>query len=184
VLKNNDIWLPIKGFESRYFVSSTGQIKSLASGKLRATYVRSETCQYEYVQLFKNNKHYTFAVHRLVAEAFIPNNDLRECVNHKDGNKLNNHFTNLEWVTTSENHLHAYETGLRINAKACLGKKMGSTSQYHNVTYDRSRNRWIGSIKENQIQKQKRFKTETEAALYVNDLIDELGLKRPKNVIV
>lgn len=51
-------------------------------------------------------------VHRLVAEKYIPNPDNKPCVNHKDGNKLNNHKDNLEWVTYEENMIHAATSGL------------------------------------------------------------------------
>ena len=51
-------------------------------------------------------------VHRLVAKAFVPNPNGYPQVNHKDGNKHNNHFDNLEWVTGSMNLLHAHKTGL------------------------------------------------------------------------
>lgn len=61
-------------------------------------------------------------VHRLVAEAFIPNPLDKPEVNHKDGDKTNNVYTNLEWVTESENSLHAYATGLRTPNRGQLGK--------------------------------------------------------------
>lgn len=187
---NNEIWKDMVGFEGRYQVSDKGRIRSIITnhGKsckyIKATHIRSETCKYIYVNLSIKYKTYNEAVHRAVAKAFIPNPENKPMVNHKNGIKTDNHLSNLEWCTCSENHKHAFKNGLRKPPKPFLGKKFGNTSKYHNVTYDSSRNRWIGSIKNNRKQKQKRFKTEIEAAIYVNELIDGLGLTdRPKNII-
>src|SRR5690606_12133178 len=59
-------------------------------------------------------------IHRLVAETFIPNNDLSLQVNHKDGDKLNNQQTNLEWVTVKENIQHSYDLLLNPNTSPVL----------------------------------------------------------------
>lgn len=70
------------------------------------------TTGYYQLNTYHSGKKKTFLIHRLVASAFIPNpNNLPE-VNHKDGNKGNNHFTNLEWVSRSANIKHGIDTGL------------------------------------------------------------------------
>ena len=67
---------------------------------------------YKKVELVKNGQRKSIRVHRLVAQAFIPNPENKLEVNHIDGNKTNNHVENLEWVTSSENTIHAYTTKL------------------------------------------------------------------------
>lgn len=74
---------------------------------------RKNSQGYMRVCIYKNGKRSRLFVHRLVAKAFIPNPGNKREVNHKDGNALNNHAYNLEWVTPSENIQHAYDTGLR-----------------------------------------------------------------------
>ena len=113
------MWKDIKGFEKLYQISNKGQIKSLT--KKRGFYQAKEMILkqkitkfgYANITLLKNNKPSFCVVHRLVAETFIPNPENKPQVNHKDGNKLNNHVSNLEWCTCSENMKHAYKNNLR-----------------------------------------------------------------------
>lgn len=100
--------IPIDGYPG-YFASSEGKIYSETSGKeLKQMFKKGymQVCLY-------NNKIQTWElVHRLIASAFLQNEDGKPEVNHKDGNTLNNAEQNLEWCTRDENLRHAYETGL------------------------------------------------------------------------
>lgn len=88
-----------------YVVFTTGEIYNLHGVKIVGKIDKNG-----YREVTLNGKQCT--VHRIVAEAFIPNPECKKCVNHIDGNKLNNSADNLEWVTHSENIKHAYNTGL------------------------------------------------------------------------
>lgn len=90
-------------------VSNNGRILSRKSGKWRELKPYSNNRGYLRVSI-GHDKHES--IHRLVAETFIPNPENKEQVNHKDGNKLNNIVSNLEWCTMSENIIHGYQTGL------------------------------------------------------------------------
>ena len=107
-------WKTIKDYEDLYMVSNTGLIKSLhwSKEKLLKQVIRSNNYQYYFVGLLKNGKRKYFAVHRLVASAFIPNPNNYEQVDHLDGNKLNNNVDNLEWVSAKENTNRAWKKGL------------------------------------------------------------------------
>ena len=112
-------WKKIKGLEDRFMVSNEGRIKSIArfngNYTVRERIMRSRTTRYGYeaINLYDGEKIRYFQVHRLVAEAFIPNPDNKPVIDHIDGNKLNNCVSNLEWVTHAENNKRAYETGLK-----------------------------------------------------------------------
>lgn len=105
----------IKEFPN-YFINELGQVVN-KQGKVKATF-RQIRDGYEMVFLWKNNKAHNKYIHRLVAEHLIPNPENKPCVNHIDGNKMNNLITNLEWVTYSENSIHALKLGLKVPDQA------------------------------------------------------------------
>ena len=109
-----EIWRDIEGYEGLYQVSNLGRVKSNYN-KNRKTILKNRVNRGRYftVLLYKNKRSKNFSVHRLVALTFIPNPENKTQVNHIDGNKLNNRAKNLEWVTASENQIHAYATGLQ-----------------------------------------------------------------------
>ena len=99
-----EIWKDIKGYEGKYQVSNYGIVKSLnyrRTGKEQLLKPALQTTGYFSVMLCKPLKR--FQIHRLVAEAFIPNPDNLPQVNHKDEDKTNNHADNLEWCTNKYN---------------------------------------------------------------------------------
>lgn len=94
-------WVKIKG-HSNYSVSDCGNIRNDSNGKLLHPYIAKTG--YRVVNLDKK----ATTVHRLVANAFIPNPGNKPTVNHIDGIKTNNYVENLEWATYAENNLHAW----------------------------------------------------------------------------
>ena len=110
-------WKDVPGFGGKYQVATDGSVRNKTSKRiLRAT---KKPDEYLCVHLSDGKNAKNCMVHRLVAEAFIPNNNNYPVVNHKDGNKSNPDVNNLEWVTVSENALHAYRTGLSKVSDRC-----------------------------------------------------------------
>lgn len=110
---------PIKNWEKYYGISENGKVWSYKRDhnsrfKDRGFWltIHLDGCGYSFVALTLNGKTVQPKVHRLVAETFILNPLNLPQVNHKDGNKQNNHKDNLEWCTPSENILHAFKHGL------------------------------------------------------------------------
>ena len=96
-----------------YLVSNTGEIKGVKSGKIRSKNVNKKGYCFVSGSLGSRSSKITFKVHKAVAETFIPLVDGKNLVNHKDGNKLNNHVDNLEWCTNQENIIHAIKNNLK-----------------------------------------------------------------------
>lgn len=109
----NELWKPVPDYDG-YQVSNFGRVKRIyKNGKQRVLKPVLNRNGYLRICLSKGNEKKIFSIHRLVAQAFIPNPLSKPQINHIDGNKLNNHVENLEWVTGSENQRHAVGTGLK-----------------------------------------------------------------------
>ena len=115
-------WSKIKNYDN-YSVSNDGLVRNDKYNHIKAQ--RLDKHGYPMTSIYQDGKAHTSRIHRLVAEAFIDNPENKNQVNHIDGNKQNNNVNNLEWVTCSENMIHAFTHGLwtpNIN-RGMLGKK-------------------------------------------------------------
>jgi hypothetical protein len=126
-------WKVIKDFNDQYYISNLGRIKSVKFGKEKILKLDCAS-NYAKINLFKNNNKKRFTIHRLVAIYFVKNLLNKSCVNHIDGNKFNNIYTNLEWCTLKENSIHAWENGLNENLRKSKCKKV--LDIHTNIKYD------------------------------------------------
>ena len=146
-----EIWKDVVGYEGHFMVSESGKVKSLdrkykrsdgsiypVAGKELTPFISN--AGYKRIALRKNGKPMKYSVHRLVAEAFLPREEGRDFVNHLDGDKLNNHYSNLEWVSMIENNCHRFN-------------KINTTSRYTGVTWIKAKQRYVSVMQINGVQK-------------------------------
>lgn len=140
-----EIWKDIKGYEGKYQISNLGNVRSLYdTNQFKKTFrikklSLGERSGYKVIALTKNGKRKSFQVHRLVAEAFIPNLQDKPFINHIDENRINNNINNLEWCTQLENVRHSLHK--RINKWV---NRFGSTKEkyiterkaYNKISYE------------------------------------------------
>ena len=147
-------WKPVKGFEGWYEISDLGNIRSIDrvidhkrdktwdKPKVQINKGKMLTPQknnkgYSYIMLYRNSKHYKRYIHRLVAEAFLPE-PLKSyrVVNHIDGNPQNNAVGNLEWCTQKQNMNHAFDNGFVKTRKRVRSTdiKTGETREYYGIS--------------------------------------------------
>jgi len=143
----NEIWKDIPGFEGRYQVSDQGRVKALSRmqryvhwrtglegfrrTKERIVAQNKINSGYLLVHLNKDRVRKALLVHRLVAAAFIPGDTARE-VNHVNGDKEDNRAINLEWVSSTDNKLHAVSAGLNVQAIPVIDPATGK--RYDSIT--------------------------------------------------
>lgn len=139
--------MPIKGFEGKYEVSNLGRIKSLdrfVSGKSNSMQMRKGrilkpqvASKYAQVYLNVDGKQKWFKVHRLVADAFIPNPNEYPIINHRDGNTLNNVVSNLEWCDSRYNSVYGVilRNNLDITVDEYLDARKEKKRKYYRQHY-------------------------------------------------
>lgn len=134
-------WRDVVGWEGLYQVSDDGQVRSLQPHNYMKIKRQSNTKGYLACTLSFKGRKRLVKVHRMVAEAFMPNPDNKPYINHINGNKTDNRVENLEWVTAKENTAHAIRTGLMKDLRdvrnipiMALDKVSGKVVEYSSIT--------------------------------------------------
>lgn len=135
-----EIWKNIEKFSNFYQVSNYGRVRSVdradSWGRVKKGKVLKHSLNkrgYPCIRVSIKDVKKSDLIHRLVATAFIENPENKKQVNHKDGNKENNIYTNLEWSTNSENLQHSYDIGLREHIKGSKAPRFKAPTQVYDL---------------------------------------------------
>ncbi len=151
--KNSEEWAAIDGYKN-YQVSWWGRVRNTETGRILKP--GTSTPGYLFVRLFKNGKGAMHYIHQLVAREWVPNPEEKKCVDHRDGNRINNHIENLRYATHSENNRHR-------------SKRANTTSMYFGVCFYKETDKWRAQIQIGEKRKHLGyFSSEKEAAVAFN----------------
>lgn len=149
-----EIWKEVAGSDGKYKVSNLGNMMTYRGRTPRLLKQHANPKGYMITCLCVNRKSKTVVVHRLVAQAFIPNPENKPQVNHIDGKKANNVVSNLEWNTASENGLHSFKY---------LGRKIhwAGKTRYEDITCPN-----CGKVRHVEVRKYRTFCTKSCSVSY------------------
>lgn len=168
-----------------YEVSESGEIRNKYGKVLKVSKTNSGYLQTTLYAEKVKTKHRL--VHRIVAITYLSNPENLPQVNHKDGNKLNNHVNNLEWCSPQQNTRHSIEIGLKVYNNPTQGLKLKPRgkkggSKYFGVCKPSNRKYWLVRVQsQGKVIFQKCLPTELEAAKYYDEMVKHHGLSRPLN---
>lgn len=165
-------WRPIVGFEGLYEVSNTGLVRNCIKGKLLKIYDNS--LGYKFVSLVMDKHPSPMYVHRLVAQAFIPNPQGLPQVNHKDEDKSNNNVDNLEWCTAKYNMNYGSRMEKTRETRLKTGTYSGlSSKEYQREYYKKNRDSILLRQKKNEDSEERKIYMKEYQSKYYQDHKEE-----------